>query len=146
MINSLLNLLNGTSHEKMPDPDARMALAALLVRIARADGKYGQAEIDQIDLVLAMRYDLDATQTAQLRAQAETLETEAPDTVRFTRAIKEGVVYEDRLGVVEAMWQVVLADGHRDHEESAMLRLVADLLGVNDRDSNMARKRIEDNA
>ena len=63
--------------------------------------------------------------------------------MRFTRAIKDGVAYEDRLGVIEALWRVVMADGHRDHEESAMLRLVADLLGVNDRDSNMARKRIE---
>ena len=71
------------------------------------------------------------------------LEAEAPDTVRFTRAIKDGVPYEDRVNVIEALWRVVLADGHRDHEESGLLRLVADLLGINDRDSNMARKRVE---
>ena len=143
MLNSLLNLLNGTSHERLPEPDAQLALAALLVRIAKSDWRYSAAETDQIDQVMATRYGLAAADVAELRSQAEALEAEAPDTVRFTRAIKDGVAYEDRLGVIEALWRVVMADGHRDHEESAMLRLVADLLGVNDRDSNMARKRIE---
>jgi len=127
----------------MPAPDAQLALGALLVRIARADGRYGQSEVTQIDQIMAARFDLTPKQAAEFRLQAEALEAEAPDTVRFTRAIKEGVPYEDRLGVIEAMWQVVLADGHRDHEESAVLRLVADLLGVNDRDSNIARKKVE---
>ena len=143
MLNSLLNLLNGTSHERLPEPDAQLALAALLVRIAKSDGRYSAAETDQIDQVMATRYGLAPADVVELRNQAEELEAEAPDTVRFTRAIKDGVAYEDRLGVIEALWRVVMADGHRDHEESAMLRLVADLLGVNDRDSNMARKRIE---
>ena len=71
------------------------------------------------------------------------LEAEAPDTVRFTRAIKDAVPYEDRMGVIEALWDVVLADGARDDEEDAMLRLIAPLLGVNDRDSNLARQRVE---
>ena len=39
-----------------------------------------------------------------------------------------------------ALWQVVLADGERDHEEDALMRLLASLLGVNDRDSAIARK------
>jgi len=59
--------------------------------------------------------------------------------VRFTRAIKEAVPYEDRLGVIGAAWKVVLADGTRSGEEDALMRLVASLLGVNDRDSNLAR-------
>ena len=72
------------------------------------------------------------------------LEGEAPDTVRFTKAIKDAIAYEDRLGVIEALWAVVLADGVRETHENALLRLVANLLGINDRDSNLARKRVED--
>jgi len=53
------------------------------------------------------------------------------------------VPYEDREGVLEALWEVVLADGARDHEEDALLRMVAPMLGVNDRDSNFARQRVE---
>ncbi len=146
MLSSILNLLNGGAPERLPEPDARLALAALLVRVARSDDDYAQAEIDMIDRVMTRRYGLTPFEASALRAEAEALEAEAPDTVRFTRAIKDGVAYEDRLGVIEALWSVVLADGQRDHEENALLRLVADLLGVNDRDSNMARQRIENGA
>ena len=54
-----------------------------------------------------------ATAAQDLRTQAEGLEAEAPDTVRFTKAIKAAVPYEDRFAVVRALWAVVLADGTR---------------------------------
>ncbi|MEE2816625.1 MAG: TerB family tellurite resistance protein, partial [Pseudomonadota bacterium] len=63
--------------------------------------------------------------------------------VRFTRAIKDAVPYENRMGVVEALWQVVLADGERDAAEDALLRLSTNLLGVSDVDSARARQRAE---
>ena len=74
-----------------------------------------------------------------MRAECEALEAEAPDTVRFTRAIKDAVPYPDRLGVIEAMWAVVLADGVRDQQEDSMMRMIAPLLGVTDQDSHRAR-------
>ena len=77
-----------------------------------------------------------------MRREAEEAEEKAADTVQFTRAIKDAVPYEDRIGVVEALWQVVLADGERDHEQDSLLRLVSNLLGVNDRDSALARQRM----
>lgn len=126
----------------LPDADARLALAALLVRIARADGDYAEAEVARIDRLLAARYGLSPFEAARLRARAETLEAEAPDTVRFTRAIKAAVAYEDRAQIIESLWEIVLADGVRDHEEDALLRLVAPMLGINDRDSNLARQRV----
>ncbi|MBF9035525.1 TerB family tellurite resistance protein [Rhodobacterales bacterium HKCCE2091] len=143
MFADLLRRLAAPEPERLPDPDARLALAALLVRIARADGDYAQGEMDRIDRILARRHGISPFEAAKLRAEAEGLEAEAPDTVRFTRAIKSAVPYEDREAVIEALWDVVLADGTRDEQEDALLRQVAPLLGVNDRDSNLARKRVE---
>lgn len=125
------------------ETDSRLALAALLVRVARSDGDYAPQEASRIDRILGKRYDLSPAEVTALRRDAEVLEAEAPDTVRFTRAIKDAVPYEDRESVIEALWAVVLADGIRDHEEDAQLRLVANLLGVNDRNSNIARQRVE---
>ncbi|MFV2002668.1 MAG: TerB family tellurite resistance protein [Paracoccaceae bacterium] len=146
MFQDFLKRLNQSEPEKLPDTDARLALCALLVRIARTDGDYAQSEISRIDRISMARHGLTAAAAAELRSDAEALEREAPDTVRFTRAIKEAVPYVDREGVVEALWQVVLADGRREIEEDALLRLVADLLGVNDRDSHMARRRVQERA
>ena len=128
---------------RLPEPDARLALAALLVRVARSDGDYADVERDRIDRILARRHGITPFEAARLRGEAEALEADAPDTVRFTRAIKDGVALEDRVAVLEALWAVVLADGERDEEEDGLLRLVANLLGINDRDSALARQRVE---
>ena len=117
-------------------------MTALLVRLARADNEYAAAEIHRITQVIMARYKLAEPEAIALRETAETLEQEAPDTVRFTRAIKDRVAYEDRIAVVEALWQVALADGNRDAEEDALLRLVVSLLGVTDVDSASARLRV----
>ena len=122
--------------------DSRRALSALLVRVARTDGHYAPDEIALIDTILEKRFGLSHEDAKTLRREAEVIEGEAPDTVRFTRAIKDAVPYEDRVGVIEALWQVVLADGVRDHHEDALLRMAANLLGVSDRDSAIARKRM----
>jgi uncharacterized tellurite resistance protein B-like protein len=120
--------------------DEKQAMAALMVRIAKSDDDYAIAECERIDAILSILYGLSSIEASSLRNHAEALEADAPDTVRFTRAIKEAVPYEDRFEVVRALWQVVLADGERDHEEDALMRLLASLLGVNDRDSAIARK------
>ena len=143
MFADFLRRLTAPDPEPLPDPDARLALTALLVRIARSDGDYAEVEVSKIDRIAQRRYGLSPFEATKLRQEAEALEAEAPDNVRFTRAIKDAVAYEEREAVVEALWAVVLADGRRDDEEDALVRLTANLLGVNDRDSALARQRVE---
>ena len=124
------------------DDDARLALTALLVRLAKSDGYYAAKEIIRIEKIAMARFGLGHDEATALRETAERLEEEAPDTVRFTRAIKEAVPYEDRVGVIEALWQVALADGDRGADEDALIRLASNLLGVGDRESALARQRV----
>lgn len=146
MFADILKRLTEPEPDDLPDDDARLALTALLVRIARADDDYSTGEKERIDRINSVRYDLGPGAVVALREEAEALESEAPDTVRFTRAIKDAVPYEDRLSVVKAMWEVVLADGDRAKEEDALVRMAANFLGINDRDSNLARQGIADDA
>lgn len=117
-------------------------MAALLVRLARSDHEYDEAEQIRIEHVLAVRRGLGHPEARDLRIRAEEVEAQAPDTVRFTRALKDKIAYEDRIGVIEAMWEVALADGTREAHEDALIRLAASLLGVSDRDSALARQRV----
>jgi uncharacterized tellurite resistance protein B-like protein len=143
MFKSLLSRLRAPEPNALTAPDAETALAALLVRIARADNHYDEAEQSRIDRVLVARGGLGPHEAAELRARAEDLEAHAPDTVRFTRTLKNLIALEDRIGVLEALWEVALADGMRDAEEDAQIRLVANLLGINDRSSALARRRVK---
>ncbi len=143
MFAKLLSSLLAPAPLPLPAPQARLALGALLIRVAKADGHYAGAEVARIDRVLAARYDLAPFEAGLLRQKAEALEAEAPDTVRFTRALKDAVPLEDRRGLMAALWSVALADGGREAGEDAVIRLVASLLGITDRDSALARQQVE---
>ena len=143
MIRSLLARLAAQADAPalLPPEDARLALAAILVRAARADDDYAEAEIAAIDQALAHRYALTPAEASALRAEGELAEAEAVDLVRFTRLIKQAVPIEERHAIMEALWRVILADETRDPDENALARQAANLLGVPDRDSAIARAR-----
>jgi uncharacterized tellurite resistance protein B-like protein len=142
----ILRRLLAPAPETLPKPDARLALAALLVRIARTDGLYAAEEVERIDRILARHHGLGPFEAAGLRSQAEEIEAAAPDTVRFTQAIKAGTAIEDRAELMTALWSVALADGQRDAMEDRLMRMVATLLGLNDVESAQARQRAEQQA
>ena len=143
MIAELIRLLTAPAPSRLPEPDARLALAALLVRVARSDGLYAAEEVERIERILRHRHGLSAFEAARLRTDAEALEAQAPDTVRFTRALKAAVPLQDRAGLLQALWSVALADGERDADEDQILRMLANLLGLTDVESGLARKRAE---
>ena len=143
MFTKLLQHLSGRADEALAPPDIRLALAALMVRIARSDDHYEAREQDIIDTVMAHRFEIGLEAARTLREEAEALEAQAPDTVRFTRVIKQSISYDERHGIIEALWQVALADGARDIHENALMRQSAHLLGISDRDSAIARKKVK---
>ncbi len=143
MIAKLFSALMGPVPARLPAEDEQAALAALLVRVARSDSHYSEQELLRIDRVLRERYGLSPFEATALRSRAEGLERDAPDTVRFTRALKETVPHDDRLALVAALWSVALADGERGAEEEALIRLVANLLGITDRESALARQQAD---
>ena len=142
MFADLIRRLAGPpTRDPLTAEDARLAMAALMVRISRTDGSYSAAERRRIDAMLIERYRLAPAAAAQVRTEAEITEEGAQDTVQFTRLIKEAVPYEERSGVIEALWRVAAADGI-NADEHALMRLVASLLGVADQDSALARQRV----
>ena len=143
MFAEILRSLLAPAPPRMADPDARLALAALLVRVAKTDGLYAVEEVERIEKILMTRNGFNAFEAAALRAQAEDFESQAPDTVRFTRALKAAVPLEDRAGLVEALWSVALADGQRDASEDQQMRLLANLLGLSDVESAQARQKAD---
>lgn len=145
--NMFRNLMSRLFDQESPSSplqgkDAEVAIAALLVRVARADDRYTAQEAARIDQILARRRGLDLNEAAEHRAAAEMIEGEAPDTVRFTRQIKDRIPLDDRAGVLAAMWEITYSDGKRSADEESLVRLVAGLLGINDRDSALIRQRV----
>jgi len=123
-------------------PDGPHAIAALLVRAARASEVYDDRQIAQIDAVLARRFGLSVPDADALRLRAAEIEERTGDTVHLTRAIKDVIALDDRPALLEDLWRVILADGGRHENEDGLMRLVSNLLGLADRDSAFARQKI----
>ncbi len=141
----IANLLKRLKADPTPEPlendDARLALAALLVRLAKIDHDYAASEKSLIDQISAQRFSLSIDEASALRVEAEEIEATVGDTVHLTRLIKDAVPFVDRFTLAVDLWRVVLADGTRDHAENSFLRLTVKLIGVNDVDSALARQQ-----
>jgi uncharacterized tellurite resistance protein B-like protein len=130
----------------LPDPDAELALGALLVRVAKADRQYQLEEIRLIDRILARLYKHDAIEAAKVRATCERLHAAAPDTDTFGKLIRETTGAEERLAALDALWEVVLADGREDDGERQIVEDARIAMGLSYADSQQARKRAEETA
>jgi len=141
----IANLLKRLKAEPTPDPlesdDARLALAALLVRLAKIDHDYADSEKTLIVQICSQRYALSIDEASALRQEAEEIEATVGDTVHLTRLIKAAVPYEDRFALAVDLWRIVLVDGTRDQAENSFLRLTVKLIGVNDVNSALARQQ-----
>lgn len=125
----------------LPQPNAQLALGALLVRVAFADRDYRASEIGQIDRILGQTFDLKPIEAAKLRATCEALERDATDTEEFAQILREEVAYAQRLALGEAMWAVALADGHRHEKEEIQLLQIETALGLTETDIEALRKK-----
>jgi len=124
----------------LPQPNAQLALGALLVRVALANRQYLAAEVAQIDKVLSATFNLKPLDAAKLRAECEALERYAPGTPEFTKIMRAEVDYADRKALADAMWAVAMADGRRDDDEELQLLAIETALGLTAEDIEAARK------
>lgn len=127
---------------ELPDPDAELALGALLVRVAQADRDYQVEEISLIDRILQRLYQHNAIEAAKVRATCEKLHAAAPDTDTFGKLIRETTGLEERLAAIEALWEVVLADGEQKEGELKIVEDARKAMGLSYNDSQEARKRV----
>jgi uncharacterized tellurite resistance protein B-like protein len=140
MLDFLRNLLAPRA-DRADETEPAVAVAALLAEAAQADGAVDAAEAAAVERHLARLFGLDAAAAADLRARGEAARRASADLFRFTLVIKQALDEGERAALMEALWAVALADGARDPHEDALLRKLAPLIAVSDRDSAAARRR-----
>ncbi|MAB01990.1 MAG: hypothetical protein CML34_04230 [Rhodobacteraceae bacterium] len=141
MLKNILKIFANDNVSQLEPDDARLAITALMIRVARSDDDYSKAELNNIISLISARFKLSNDEANELIKEAELVEEQAPDTVRFTKSIKSAIDFDDRIAIIEDLWSVVLTDSFRDTNEDALIRTVVSLLGVSDKDSAFARQR-----
>jgi uncharacterized tellurite resistance protein B-like protein len=141
MLNKLFAAFRANNTEELPDPDAELALGALLVRVAMSDRDYKVAEISLIDRILARLFQHNAIEAAKIRATCEKLHAAAPETDTFAKLIRETTGLSERLAALDALWEVVLADGDPKEDELRVLESARKAMGLSFLESKSARER-----
>ena len=105
-----------------------LAVAALLLEIARADERVDAAERRAVVAAIARLCALDADALDSLVATAGEAVDASVSFYDFTNVINERLSRAQKLELLEMLWRVAQADGRVDHYEEYYIRRLADLL------------------
>ena len=118
-----------------------IATAGLLLEMMRMDSSVTAVETATVARALQTRFGLDAAQLDTLLALAAQEAKQATDYFQFTSLINKHFSQEQKIQVVENLWQVAFADGHLDAHEQHFMRKIADLLYISHADYVAAKQR-----
>ncbi|MBC8445359.1 MAG: TerB family tellurite resistance protein [Rhodospirillaceae bacterium] len=146
MIEKLKNLLAG---RKGKDANAaadaqtlKLASSALLMEAACMDGHADANEIATVTALLGAHFDLQPDEAHELAEAGREAVANSVELYGFTRTIKDSFNHEDRVRMIEMLWEVAYADGILHDFEANLVRRVSGLIYVADRESGDARKRV----
>ncbi len=117
------------------------SIVALLVEAASIDGEIGNDEKNQIENILIERLNLDKIEAEKILEQTISESENQIEIWSKTNDIRKESDYEERLNILELMWEIVLVDDVLDVFEAQLMRRVSGLLYITDFDSGNCKKR-----
>ena len=141
MLNRLKALLTGPAGPEPPSPEARgrLAVAALMVALARSDDHFALEESAAIREALGKGLGVPEGELDALLAEADEARAASIDLWGFTYAIKTAWPRDQRYGILVLLWGVVFADGALGRHEDHLMHALADLLGFSQRELIQAK-------
>ncbi|MBI2739214.1 MAG: TerB family tellurite resistance protein [Rhodospirillales bacterium] len=142
-----MDLLAGRGEwtSEKPVNDLPLAVAALLVELARMDDKVNAGERRTIEQLLSRMFKLDPNGAQSLVEQADREMQRSTQYFPFTQQICRHASAEMRVQIIEMLWTVAYSDGALDPDEDALIRQIAGLIQVSDWERGAARKRALEN-
>tara|TARA_Y100000768_G_C23906947_1_gene648010 strand:- start:85 stop:555 length:471 start_codon:yes stop_codon:yes gene_type:complete len=146
----LLNLLKNifdTQKISVEDSDNNNnlnLLCGLMIEAANTDGEIDQVEVDKIVTVLVhvFKEDIDEVNTAIKKAIEN--RNNSKSLFYYTSKINKQYTIEQKLILIEALWEIVLSDGKVHDYETSLIRRLSGLLYISDVNSGNAKKRALD--
>ena len=146
MLSALRGLLNSAREKEVSEAteidSGRLACAALMVRAAWLDGHLDTTEERALIGLVVERFCISEEEANRILKEATADLDESNDIYRYTKELRSNFDADERLKLIEMIWEVVYADGVLHDFEATLMRRLAGLLYIDDRDSGEARKRV----
>ena len=120
---------------------ALSSIVSLLVEAASIDGDIGDDEKNKILSILVHQLKLDSLKAKEILEETISVSGEQIEIWSKTNNIRSELDYEERLKILELMWEIVLVDDVLDVFEAQLMRRVSGLLYISDVDSGNSKKR-----
>lgn len=124
-------------HDKM-----QLAEAALMYHVMAVDGVIKDSEKQRMAELLSQQFELEESEIKSLTVEAKTAEHEAIDLYKFTSVLKRALTEEERITIIEHLWEMVFADGILHELEDNVVWRIAELLAVDSRNRVLLKQRV----
>jgi len=121
-----------------------VATSALFLEMARIDDEFTAEEMETVLGILKEKYGLSEEEAAALVAEADRELDESADLWQFARRINENYSVEEKVEIIETLWQMVFVDGHMDSHEHYLMNKLKNLLRLSHKqliDAKLKAKR-----
>jgi uncharacterized tellurite resistance protein B-like protein len=149
MFDALMRVFQTAKPQRMPErppprePNPRLSVAVLMVEAAVQDELFCEREHAMIQSLLIRRFDLTADEFAQLMAAAEEQNKRMVQLHGHTSDISDTMAMAERVALIGMLWDVAYADGTLHPNEDLLIRRIAGLISVGDRDRVFARNQAQ---
>ena len=129
--------------EEVSEHSLQLATTALLVEMMKADTAVSDEERRAVVKTIQSQFHLNDEETNELLQVAEEKIREATGYFEFTSLINKGLSYEQKVKVIEHLWEIAFADSRLDKYEEHMVRKIAGLIYVEHKDFIEAKLRVK---
>ena len=108
----------------------RLAIGALLLEMTHMDGEVWPEQRAAVEAAVLDQFDLEEEEAKGLLELAEAERFESTDYFQFTSLINDAYTQDEKISLIELLWQIAYANESLHKYEEHMVRKIADLLHV----------------
>jgi len=130
MIKALKRLWEDQPKQSQQEADIVLAITALMVHVMQQDDHLDDAEHQEIIQSIQQRFNISLQKAEQYIKQAQHEIHSAHDLHQYTSPLIKAYSQSERVDIIRQLWRVAMADNDIDPYEEALIRKIAELIGV----------------
>lgn len=144
MFKDLKNFFSKKEAPETTDNSTNSAVLRIIYEIIAADHVIKDEEIAITVELLKKYFDYDENQTSVDLFKLKEENFFNTDLTKITYRLKNALAYNERINIIKVCWHVLLIDNNEDVLETATVRKISTLLGIEDKDFISIRNNIRE--
>lgn len=147
MLSSIKSLFDSVAVDTNLESNAdltRKVSIILMIEVALSDGNFDEIERLRLASTITKKWKLARPVVHDLINLAEQQQDLSISLFEHTRVINQRLSSEEKIGLIDCLWEIAFADGRADHFEENTIRKIADLIYVEHKDFINSKIRVRD--